>query len=366
MQTVQVNLGERSYPIYIKPSLLDQLGTLYKKYRLGKRAALITDDQVAPLYSDGALDSMRAAGVHTSLITVPAGEEQKSLQTVDLLFTKMMEAQLDRSSTVIALGGGVIGDLSGFVAATYLRGVAFVQVPTTLMAQVDSSVGGKTSVNHRLGKNLIGAFYQPKFVLIDPLLLKTLPSREFWSGLSEVIKYGLIRDTRLFEQLEQTLSYDRLIKDTDALSQIIARCCQIKAEITSQDEKESDLRRILNFGHTIGHALEAVSHFELKHGEAIAWGMRAAAWLSLKNGSLNETEFGRVSAMLEKLSKPSIHQYNPNEIFEYIHRDKKVRDEKIHFVLLKRLGEAIVCSEVSESELREALDYLKTISASAA
>ena len=366
MQTLQVNLGERSYPIYIEPSLLDQLGTLYKRDRLGKRAALITDGHVAPLYSDRAIDNLRSAGVQTSLIIVAAGEEHKSLQTADLLFTKMIEARLDRSSTVIALGGGVIGDLAGFVAATYLRGVAFVQVPTTLTAQVDSSVGGKTGVNHRLGKNLIGVFYQPKFVLIDPLLLKTLPQREFWSGMSEVIKYGLIRDTRLFEQLEQTLSHDRLIQDTNLLFQIIARCCQIKAEITSQDEKESDLRRLLNFGHTIGHALEAVSHFELKHGEAIAWGMHAAAWLSLKKGCLNDTEFNRVSSVLEKLAKPSIHQYDLNQVLEYIQRDKKARDGKIHFVLLKRLGEAIVCPEVSESELREALDYLKTISASAA
>jgi 3-dehydroquinate synthase len=364
METIHVDLGERSYPIYIQPSALQQLSILVQRHQLGRQAALITDENVERLYGDQALISLRSTGMRTTLISVPAGEGQKSLATMDLIFEQLIDAGLDRTSTVIALGGGVIGDLAGFVAATYLRGINLVQVPTTLMAQVDSSIGGKTGVNHRLGKNLIGAFYQPKFVLIDPLLLQTLPEREFWSGFSEVMKYGLIRDAEFFSTLEETTLDRSLLQDTEMLSNVIESCCEIKAAITARDEKETDLRRILNFGHTIGHALEAVSQFELRHGEAVAWGMMAAAWLSHTKDYLEPNEMERIIRMLGKIPKPIIADYDSQVILDYIYRDKKVKNEKLHFVLLKQLGEAFICPHLSESDLRHALRYLQDFSPS--
>jgi 3-dehydroquinate synthase len=359
MEIVHVELNERSYPIYIESSILAQLGSLYRTHQLGRRTAVITDETVASLYADCALGSLRAAEVQTTLIVIPPGEEQKSLPVADQIYAQLIDAGQDRTSSIIALGGGVIGDLAGFVAATYLRGISFVQVPTTLLAQVDSSIGGKTGVNHRLGKNLIGAFYQPQFVLIDPMLVKTLPRRQFYSGMGEVVKYGLIRDLRLVEQLEAFSKLDTLVDDLSALSQIIASCCRIKATITSQDEQEADLRRLLNFGHTLGHALEAASHYELTHGEAITWGMVAAAWLSHQKGYLHQAELDRVFSLLAKLPGPALASYDAETVLGYSNRDKKVKDGKRHFILLKHVGEAFVCPEISESDLRDALKFLQ-------
>jgi 3-dehydroquinate synthase len=360
MEIIDVRLAQRSYPIYVEPGGLDHLGALYRRHGLGPRAALITDELVRPLWADQALQSLESSGVETLLITLPPGEEHKSLVSADHLYEKLIEAGLDRKATIIALGGGVIGDLAGFVAATYLRGVAYIQIATTLIAQVDSSVGGKTGVNHRLGKNLVGAFYQPRLVLIDPGLLRTLPMRERWCGMSEVLKYGLIRDLELFEPLESELTDLVELRDLEKLSRIIARCCQIKAAIISQDERESDLRRLLNFGHTIGHALEAASRYALKHGEAVAWGMLAATWLSFAKGSLDEGEWARITHTLEKIHRPALGAYDDQTVLKYIHRDKKVQDGRIHFVFLHGIGEAFVCPEVDDQDLRDALGYLRT------
>src|SRR5215216_6261011 len=282
MDVVNVSLGQRSYAILIRPKLLTELGRECQKLGLGTRCAIITDGNVARHYSADVQKTLRRAGFDPALVTVPPGEKSKTLRGVESCFDKLAAHRLERKSFVIALGGGVVGDLAGFVAATYLRGIPFVQVPTTLLAQVDSSVGGKVGVNLKAGKNLVGAFHQPRLVLCDLQTLRTLPSREFRAGLAEVIKYGIIYDAALFQTLERQMS--KLLKQQPAaLAQIVARCCEIKAEVVSQDETESGLRAILNFGHTIGHALEAISGYgKFLHGEAISIGQVYAARLSQK------------------------------------------------------------------------------------
>ena len=353
---IPVALGERSYFIWIKPGLLQHIGELYRGYRLGARAAIITDITVAQLYGELVTDSLRKNGVESLLLSVPPGEEQKSLQTAEMLYTRLLEAGFDRHTTIIALGGGVIGDLVGFVASTFLRGVPYVQIPTTLLAQVDSSVGGKTGVNHPLGKNLIGTFYQPRSVFIDPTVLSTLSERERWSGLAEVIKYGLIRDPALFARLETEL--ENLVQHPENLCEVIARCCAIKAEIVSADEREGGLRKFLNFGHTIGHALEAVSEYQLRHGEAVAWGMLIAARLSHQRSGLSASELERIEKILARLPKPSLAQIDVERVLELIRRDKKVRDGRAQFVLLRAIGEPVLCEGVTEAELWELLRQL--------
>ncbi len=356
---VHVELQERSYFIWVKPGGLQHLGELYAGYHLGPRAAIITDTTVAQLYGELLTNSLRTNGIETVLVSVPPGEEHKSLQTAEWLYTRLLEAGSDRHTTIIALGGGVIGDVAGFVASTFLRGIPYVQIPTTLLAQVDSSVGGKTGVNHPLGKNLIGTFYQPRFVLIDPLLLQTLPERERWSGLAEVLKYGLIRDPALFQRLEADL--ENLAKSPEKLVEIIARCCTIKAEIVSADEREASLRKFLNFGHTVGHALEAASGYQLRHGEAIAWGMLIAARLSHEKSGLSTSELERIESLLARFPKPSLAQIDLAKVQELIRRDKKVRDGRVQFVLLRTIGEPVLCDAVTESDLEETLQALRTV-----
>ncbi len=364
MRTIHVNLAHRSYPIYFGSGLVDQIGALYTNHKLGRQAAIITDQTVHALYANRIKAQLESAQIETTLITLPPGEETKSLSIADRVYEQLLHARLERSSTIIALGGGVIGDLAGFIAATYLRGVNFVQMPTTLMAQVDSSIGGKTGINHRLGKNLIGAFYQPQFVLIDPSVLSTLLEREFWSGMSEVIKYSLIQDAQLFSEIKNALDQNKIMHESAFLSQVIPRCCEIKATITSTDERETGLRRILNFGHTIGHALEAASQFSLKHGEAVAWGMIGAAWLSHRKKRLAYTEMEEIIGVLKKFPKPALADISSEAIMEYIYRDKKVQDKKVQFVLLSRIGEAIIWPDISDADLREALHYLRSLSSS--
>src|SRR5437867_6556066 len=270
MHVVNVGLGNRSYSILIGSDLLRKIGIECQRLKLACRCALISDQNVAPAYASRCMADMVAAGFEPILISITAGEKAKSLKTAAQCYDQLAAHRLERSSFIVALGGGVVGDLAGFVAATYLRGVAFIQVPTTLLAQVDSSIGGKVGVNLKTGKNLVGAFYQPRLVVCDLDTLMTLPPREFRAGLAEVIKYGIIYDVALFERLERDLP--RLLeRDPETLAAIVARCCEIKAEVVRQDETESGLRAILNFGHTIGHALEAVSGYgKYLHGEAIA------------------------------------------------------------------------------------------------
>jgi 3-dehydroquinate synthase len=341
MRTVNVPLGSRSYPIFIGGKILPGLGGHCARLRLGRRCAIISDQHVAPLYAKSAAASLRQAGFEPALIVAPAGEKSKSLRMVQTCCDQLAKHRLERKSFIVALGGGVVGDLAGFVAAAYLRGIAFVQAPTTLLAQVDSSVGGKVGVNLAAGKNLVGAFYQPRFVLCDLATLRTLPLREFRAGLAEVIKYGIIYDTALFARLERDLP--RLLRrDPEVLAAVVARCCEIKADVVRQDETETGLRAILNFGHTIGHAIEAVSGYgRYLHGEAISIGQVAAAKLSVRAAGLPVEEAGRIEKLFLRAGLPTGLQLSPRRqsaLIEAMRLDKKVSEGEIKFVLARRIG----------------------------
>jgi 3-dehydroquinate synthase len=343
MRTVDVSLGLRSYPIFIGGNLLPRLGQQCAKLGLGRRCAIISDANVARRYAKIAMASLRAAGFEPVLVTVPAGETSKSLKAVQMCCDQLARHRLERKSFIVALGGGVVGDLAGFVAAVYLRGMAFVQAPTTLLAQVDSSVGGKVGVNLPAGKNLVGAFYQPRLVLCDLNTLATLPMRQFRSGLAEVIKYGIIHDAALFGRLEKDLEL-LLERDPAVLAETVARCCEIKAEVVAQDERDEGLRAILNFGHTIGHAIEAISGYgKFLHGEAISIGQVAAARLSVALSGLSAEEAGRIEGLLRRAGLPVSIQFSARQkarLLEAMRLDKKVSGGEIQFVLARRIGKA--------------------------
>lgn len=341
MRIVHVPLAARSYDIHIGSGILDQLASQCAALKLGRKCAVISDRNVARRYGRTCTSLLKAAGFEPTLITVAAGEPAKSLKVVQYCYDQLAKHRLERKSFVVALGGGVVGDLAGFVAATYLRGVPFVQVPTTLLAQVDSSVGGKVGVNLKAGKNLVGAFYQPRIVLCDLDSLRTLPPREFRAGLAEVIKYGIIYDAALFEQLERDM--DRILaKDADVLEAVIARCCEIKAQVVAQDETESGLRAILNFGHTIGHAIEAISGYrKYLHGEAIAIGQVAAARLSAMHAGLAKSDAERIAVLFKRAALPTTIKLSRQQLAQ-LHKamllDKKVTAGEIKFVLAERIG----------------------------
>jgi 3-dehydroquinate synthase len=341
VRTVHVLLGNRSYAIKIAPGLISQLGRECARLKLGTRCAIITDTNVGKIFAKSVFNSLARAGFFPALIVVPAGEPAKSLKSVQSCYDQLAAQRLERKSFIVALGGGVVGDLAGFVAATYLRGVALVQMPTTLLAQVDSSVGGKTGVNLQAGKNLVGAFYQPRLVLCDLDALKTLPEREFCSGLAEVIKYGIIFDAKLFARLERDLP-KILKRDSETLSPIIARCCEIKAEVVSQDETESGLRAVLNFGHTIGHAIEnSVGYGKFLHGEAISIGQVAAARLSQKVLGLPKSDVERIEKLFVRARLPvkiKLDSARLQKLFAAMKLDKKVSAGEIKFVLARRIG----------------------------
>jgi 3-dehydroquinate synthase len=338
---VNVPLGNRSYEIKIGAGLLYRLGAECARLRLGTRCAIISDTNVAPRFGKTAQKALAKAGFAPTLIIIPAGETAKSLKTVGACYNQLAAQRLERKSFIVALGGGVVGDLAGFVAATYLRGLPFVQVPTTLLAQVDSSVGGKVGLNLKAGKNLVGAFHQPRLVLCDLHTLNSLPMREYRAGLAEVIKYGIIYDARLFRQLERDLP-KLLRRDTRVLAAVIARCCAIKAEVVRQDETEGGLRAILNFGHTIGHALEAISHYgKYLHGEAIAIGQVAAAELSAQILSLPAPEVARIEAIFQRAGLPTRLKLNApqrKKLLAAMQLDKKVSGGEVKFVLGRRIG----------------------------
>ena len=359
MQPVNVPLGARSYAIHIGKGPLARVGQECRKLALGRRCAVISDRNVAPIYSPAVLQSLRAAGFEPHLIVVPAGETAKCLKNVQACYDQLASHRLERQSFIVALGGGVVGDLAGFVAATYLRGVAFVQMPTTLLAQVDSSVGGKVGVNLPAGKNLVGAFHQPRLVLCDLNAFGTLPEREFRAGLAEVIKYGIIYDAPFFARLERDLP-KLLQREPATLASVIARCCAIKAEVVGQDETESGLRAILNFGHTLGHGLEAISAYgEFLHGEAIAVGQVAAARLSAALLGLAETEVERIRSLFERAGLKTTVALSPAQmkaLLAAMRLDKKVSEGEVKFVLAKRIGEVQFGQAVPEPLIREVLN----------
>lgn len=355
MKTVHVNLGNRSYDILIGQALLEQSPKIFKKHGVRNRIFLLSNTCVFALYGDRLLKNLSQEGFDVTEILIPDGEKYKNLATAENIYTYLIAQRADRFSTLAALGGGVTGDIAGFAAATFLRGIPYIQIPTTLLAQVDSSVGGKTGVNHQLGKNMIGAFYQPFLVSVDTDTLSSLPEREFQSGMYEVIKYGLIYDPDFFEYVEGHLCKIKS-HDWEVLTEMISRCCEIKAEITSKDETERDLRRILNFGHTIGHALEAATEFQgLTHGEAVAYGMCAATFLSQRKGWLDEATGRRIIHCIRRLGDlPAVDHVSTEKILDAIQKDKKRQGSDIIFVLLKDLGRATISVDVDGPAIAKA------------
>lgn len=363
MKIVNVDLKERSYPIYIEEGCLDKIGEFLQKHYKGTRTAIITDSIVKNYYSSIVEKSIKEKGFEVDFIEMPPGENFKTLSVLESVYDSLIKRNFSRDCIIISLGGGVVGDLAGFAAATFLRGVCFVQIPTTLIAQTDSSVGGKVAVNHRLGKNLIGAFYQPIFVLIDPLVLKTLVPRELNAGMSEVIKYGAIMDETFFGFINENFEILRDLEDMEKMEYVILRSCEIKAEVVAEDEKESGLRRILNFGHTIGHAIESLTDYKIYlHGEAITLGMIAAGWISKRIGILEQEKFLRLENLLKKLNiKSNFKKEDKENLLKAIARDKKVKSGKIHFVLLEDIGNTTIRSDISDDVIMEAFEYISVI-----
>jgi len=359
MRTVDVPLGNRSYKIEVGRELLPKLGSYCKKLGLGQRCAVISDSNVAKRYGAAAAESLARAGFESVAVTIPAGEKAKSLRFVAGCYDELAAHRLERKSFVVALGGGVVGDLAGFVAATYLRGVPFVQIPTTLLAQVDSSVGGKVGVNLPAGKNLVGSFYQPRVVLCDLSTLDSLPEREFRAGLAEVIKYGIIYDAALFRMLEKDLE-KLLRREPKTLASVVARCCEIKADVVGQDETESGLRAILNFGHTIGHGLEAISRYgKYLHGEAISIGQVAAARLSSKLLGLPQNDAERIKALFVRAGLPVSVRLTATQrvaLFDAMRLDKKVSAGEIKFVLAREIGKVEFGIKVPNGEIETVLN----------
>ena len=356
-ETIRVNLGKRGYDIHVGSDLLRHTGAMIRPLGLGRRLGLVTHPVLAEVhaYAPAVADSLRGAGHEVSVVTVPAGEESKSLEQTSRLYRELVQARLDRGSAILALGGGVIGDLAGFVAATLFRGIAFVNLPTTLLAQVDSSIGGKTGVNLPEGKNLVGAFHQPQLVVADVLTLHTLPEREFRSGLAEVVKHAMIADQELFRTLEEAA--DRILaRDPAVLQTIVARNCAIKARVVEVDEREGGLRAILNFGHTVGHALEsALGYGSITHGEAVAHGMLVAASLSVRRGLCPEEDAARLRSLLTRFGLLGASLPSPEVLETYMFNDKKTRDGVLQFVLTLGIGNANLAPIFDRNELRAGL-----------
>lgn len=355
MQTLKVELANRSYPIHIGRNLISDANLILPHLKR-KHVAIVTNTTVAPLYLDKLSQALQAAGVTVIQIILPDGEAYKNTETLNTIYDVLLQNRCERSTTLIALGGGVIGDLTGYAAATYLRGVPFIQIPTTLLSQVDSSVGGKTGINHPLGKNMIGAFYQPQVVLADIDTLKTLPAREFSAGMAEVIKYGLIRDVQFFSWLEANI--ERLmVLDETTVSEAIYRSCQNKAEVVARDEHENGERALLNLGHTFGHAIEnAMGYGVWLHGEAVAAGTMLAADLSQRLGWLTDAEVRRIHALLTKAKLPlDAPRLGAAKYLDLMQMDKKVADGKIRLVLQQGIGKSVITSDYDAEKLKETL-----------
>ncbi len=359
MNILKVNLDDRSYPIYIGCEIL-QDPTILKQHIKYKEVLIVTNTTVAPLYLQQVMQGLETDYRCKSVI-LPDGEEYKTLETLNLVFTNLLDNQFSRQVTIIALGGGVIGDMAGFAAACYQRGVPFIQIPTTLLSQVDSSVGGKTAVNHALGKNMIGAFYQPQCVIADINTLNTLEDRQLSSGLSEVIKYGIINDLAFFEWLESNMPA-LMARDSDALIEAVERSCQDKANVVASDELEQGVRALLNLGHTFGHAIETgMGYGNWLHGEAIATGMVMAAELSKRMGWIEQSEVDRISQLLRAANLPVTipKGMSSDKFMELMSVDKKVQDGKIRLILLKGIGQAIVSDDYDANILQQTLEFFQ-------
>ena len=352
MSVLQVGLGERSYPITIEQGCLQGIAANLRETYSASRYCIITDDNVSGFYGEHLQEAIRLAGMDCDLLVFPHGEAHKHLDTVAWLLSQAAQKGLDRRSMIIALGGGVSGDIAGFVAATYMRGVPVIQIPTSLLAQVDSSVGGKTGVDIPEGKNLVGAFHQPLAVYIDPDVLNTLPRREYSNGLAEVIKHGIIKDADYFQMLGD--KFDQVMAlDPEVLGELIQVSCRIKADVVAEDEQESNTRRILNFGHTIGHAVEAASDFQILHGFAVAIGMVACARISVLKGILGNDKLAAIISMIKRYGLPTEvpEDLDRDRIKSYLLTDKKRIASKTSYILAVDIGEVIITEEVSDEEI---------------
>jgi 3-dehydroquinate synthase len=352
LEAITVGLNDRSYPIVFGVNTLSLLGSQCADLKLGQRVAVVTNPTVGSWYFDPVRESLVSAGFSVFKIEIPDGEEYKNSKTLNSIYDHLIDFGLDRGSFLVALGGGVIGDMAGYAAATYLRGIPFVQVPTTLLAQVDSSVGGKTGINHDKGKNLIGAFYQPKLVMIDVAVLDTLAEREYLSGLAEIVKYGVVLDAEFFQYLFDNV--DKLLaRDKQCLLAAVRRSCALKASVVERDEREGGLRAVLNYGHTIGHAVETLTGYrQYLHGEAVAIGMAQAAKISESMGFSDRSVTEKICALLDKLKLPlELPRFNLSAYVDAISHDKKIRDGGLTFVFNKELGSYTIAGVADVSQL---------------
>lgn len=355
MQVIPLELGEHSYDISVAYGLREQLADVLKAWNKGQQWVVITQQAILDLYEPIIL-VLQNQGYKLDVIVVPGDESAKNIRHAEQVWTQMVELNCDRSSVLIALGGGVVGDLGGFVAATYMRGIPFIQIPTTLLAMIDSAIGGKTAVNLAAGKNLVGAIYQPKAVLVDPGFLQTLSRRNVVSSLGEAIKYGFIRDSSIFETIENRLDDLLGLQDQNLLSEIIAKSCKIKSQIVSSDQFETGERKLLNYGHTIGHAFETIQQYGgLYHGEAVLYGMKCANYISNKKGLLTDSQFSRAQAVLNRFPLPDLGDVEPDKILEIVAHDKKNINGKLSFILLDRIGNGVISTEVGEHDIVESL-----------
>lgn len=358
MANITIDLGKHSYEIEIGAASWSQLGLWIADKQFSNKALIVSDNRVGPLYGDQIIQLFLEQGIKAQLSLIPEGEQSKNLQQAETIYTQAIEMGLDRKGMIVALGGGVVGDLAGFVAATYLRGVPFIQIPTSLLAQVDSSVGGKVAVDHKLGKNLIGAFYQPQRVQINLAVLKTLEPRQFSAGMAEVIKHALLADAALFTYLEEH-KQAILAQDEIALAWLIRRCCEIKGKFVSADETEQGIRMALNLGHTMGHAVEAASCFRYLHGEAVAVGLVGACYVSELLGLIDSEVTNQLKQMLSAYGLPlAASGFKPDHLIGYMQRDKKVLDDKIRWILLKNIGQWTVEDNLSPIIVAKALSRL--------
>ncbi|MCP4725281.1 MAG: 3-dehydroquinate synthase [bacterium] len=363
MKTLHVELGERDYNILIGSGILDNSPEAIKKVLRSSRVVVITDSNVSRLYEKKILELLTGIGLDISVFEIDHGERSKNIDVVMGLCRSFAEISLDRRSSVIALGGGVVGDIAGFAASIYMRGVDFIQIPTTLLSACDSSVGGKVGINLDKAKNLIGAFHQPALVIIDPQFLPTLPRREMISGLGEVIKTGLISSRTLYDKIKKHLKNILTLDDQEIITEVILDCVDFKADIVKGDEKESGLRRILNFGHTIGHGIEAVLQTKgLLHGEAVVFGMQCSIYLSKKRNMISDQLYFDIRDMLLSLDLPDyITDPDFNDIITFIRKDKKVINNSIHFVLLEDVGKPVICDDVTDVEIQESFEFVKEL-----
>ena len=355
MKSVQVNLGSRSYPIHVKSGLLKQTASILSDQNHGQKWVIISQYNLMDLFGFDLMTVLNESGFNCDFITLPVGEASKSLNEFSRVISQMVEFGCDRKTTIIALGGGVVGDVSGFVASSFMRGIDYYQIPTTLLSMVDSSIGGKTGINIAEGKNLVGAIYQPKGVLIDPVILESLPQEEVFAGLGEIIKYGAIWDKAFLIDISTWL------EDIDSFpfEDAIRKSCKIKAEVVSKDEREGDLRRILNFGHTIGHALEShLGYGKIRHGEAVALGMKCAGFISQKLNLLSKEELSTLNQTINRLPLPQLPHINGNHLMPFIKTDKKSEKGVLNFVLLDGLGNALSSTDVTEELIQESLKVL--------